>query len=378
MGLFGYPSRKVRAADAPGDDTFAAMAPSEVTGAQAIDAPSAAAGYHATLDHVALIARHAAGGGDPAQVSRRAFDRARIELGLRDEVPTPQGLQHRLGRPFASIVSEALAPIASRVALIGPDQPGQVQATFPDELMVLALVACRRGLGAVPSPADYDTWAAEFTIHRERTGAAPNPLPHSARYVKRYGSWPRALHAAGLIDDPDAHAEQRRIPPPLAETISRCLDELGVLPSEPLLYEWARRRGVQVSREDMANATRAYEQCHTARTAEGKWTPTKRTAINKAPSLDDLPDAGDGPSRRVKVGGWTLDELIEAMRVYMTEYLVPGEAPRQKSYRAAAKKNNADPTRPLMPAASMLLKARDAKGNAIGFQELARLAEGRR
>lgn len=79
-------------------------------------------------------------------------------------------------------------------------------------------------------------------------------------------------------------------PPPLAKTLPRCIDELGVLPSGSLLLlrQWAMRRGIPVGLADRRNEGAVYEQCRRRRTAEGRWTPEKRTPVNKAPSLDGL------------------------------------------------------------------------------------------
>lgn len=355
------------------------MTPSEVTGgapsAAAEDAPSTA-GYHATLDQVALIARHAAGEGDPARVSRRVFDRARHELDLEEEVPTPQGLEHRYGQKFVALLRQALAPVSARVAMIGPDRSGQVQADFPDRLMVLALKACERALGVVPTPGDFDTWAAEFTKEREQAGLSPNPLPHSTRFIKRYGSWPDGLHAAGLIDDPAAHRARRATPPPLAETLDKCIDELGVLPSGSLLFKWAKRRGISVSQADTRNAGVAYDACRAKREAEGKWTPEKRTPVSKAPALDDLPEINDEASSRRE--DWTLEKIVDAMRWYLEQYVSPGQPPRQKHYGACVAKNNADSRNTKMPAKSTVQKATLPDGTRLGFQDVVALAEAHR
>ena len=382
MGRFGYPSPTPGAADPSASDTFTDMTPSEVTGgtssAAAEGAPSTA-GYHATLDQVALIARHAAGAGEPERVSRRAFDRARRELDLADAVPTPQGLEHRLGQKFADILRQALSPVSARVAMIGPDQSSQVQADFPDRLMVLALKSCHRALDQVPAPADYNAWAAEFERERRRAGRAPNPLPHSTRFIGRYGSWPDALVAAEIIEsvgENELGASQFAPPPPLAETISTCIDELGVLPTGSLLMKWAKRRDIAVSRADGRNVKAAVEQCRLLRAAEGKWTPEKATPANKAPSLDDLPDLPAAPHGRRKGEGWTLDELLACVREYLDQAVPAGQPPRQQTYRAYCKKVRATGRR--FPAASTLQGARDEQGEPIGFQDLCRLAEASR
>lgn len=353
------------------------MAPSEVTStadSALTDSPVSPSGYHATFDRIAQIARQAAGADDPLAVSRRKFDKARLELGLADEVPTPQGLEVRYGRSLRDLIQEALRPAADRVAWHGPDQSDRVLRSFSDELMMKTLRACALALDEVPMLGQYDKWAADFKRARQRAGKVDNPLPHSRRFVLRYGSWPKALVAAGLIEEPNdapAGRARRERPRPVAELVSQCIDEMGVLPSSPYFKEWARRRDITVG-VGVRQWSTVLKECRKLRRAAGKSTPRKVTPVPLAPSLDGVVPEDPTRRRRRKSEGYTLEDLIASARHYLDNHVPPGKAPGQKHYRECCHDD------PDLIYPSVLQTAKDERGNKIRFQDLMRLAEASR
>lgn len=105
-------------------------------------------------------------------------------------------------------------------------------------------------------------------LYDARRAADPGPVPGSARLQERFGSWPRACHAAwGLLNDgrswgpgepwarPARHPKNYQ-PEEAAASVRKCAKEIGRIPSSQEYHTWVinhRRRA-----RDSGQSTRPF------------------------------------------------------------------------------------------------------------------------
>ena len=75
---------------------------------------------------------------------------------------------------------------------------------YSDERLIESLRACARDLGRIPMVRDYQTWRADHLAGRPGKRLPQADIPDRRTLHNRYGSWPKALAAAGL--DPEGAA----------------------------------------------------------------------------------------------------------------------------------------------------------------------------
>lgn len=293
-------------------------------------------GTHELLDHVATIARHAAGEhGDPRRIGKRRFNRSRLALGIQGA--SPDALRHRLGLTLADAIEMALAETADRTAVRRPDRTGQSDRELPEALVGIVIRACRFQLGQVPSRATYDAWAKREQQARVRRGMIENYLPTSQTIVSRCGSWERALQMAG-IDEPAPSSGAHRHAGAAgshAELLDACIDASGCLPSRRYFVEWCKR-----SDEPLGRPTKGWadvvQEARALRRAAGKWTPTEATPASGCPALPDPVEQAEGERpRRRQVR--THEDAIASLRRYSAVHLKG--RPTQADYRACCAKD---------------------------------------
>jgi len=310
-------------------------------GTTATDAASAPPGIHALIDRTAAVLRLAADGGDPHDVTRDQFNRAR---GLVDgQVPTAQAIGKRLKRSWAQVVDLALGPVGGRMGQGVKRDTGPIDRECPDSLLLTALRARAFAEGGVPSARSYDAWADAVDAKRRRSGFAPNALPHSATILERLGDWGDALVAAGVIES--KKDLPKRVKPrktrPIVELIDEFMDAVGILPSEAYFEAWCARMDIPVG-VDIRPWKAAIAATRERRTRAGKSTPTVLTPRNLAPPLP--PHKPQVRRQGRMVTQWTEEKILDALRYYGRKYLRAGQQPTQKHYGACASGDDALPS----------------------------------
>ncbi len=253
--------------------------------------------FHAELDAVADVARHAARADeDPTEVGRVRFDAARDALGI--ALPSAQALVKRLQRPLATIIAMALAADAQRTFTAGPDHANETQREFPKSLMLAALrAAAREAGGRVPSRLAYDGMVARNNQERSARRLPTQRLPHSETIAARFGSWEHALLEAGLIESLGATRVNPRKAPPAAETLDRFITEVDFLPGSGYFSEWCKASGIKLGR-DLKPWDDVVENCRTIRAARGDAMPERDAPRTKRPPVSTT--ALTGPNTRAR------------------------------------------------------------------------------
>jgi len=214
-------------------------------------------GHHAVLDQVAEVIAVAGSGKDPRALGRRRYNAARQAMG--SPAPTAQGLVKRFGMPFARVIDMALEPAETRMVLVAGDGSQLIATDMPTELMLKAVRAAHLQLGTTPGAFEYDNWVERHLAKRRRSGLLAHQLPRSVTIISRLGSWEIALRDSCILAPEDAAPNwrvDRATAPSAVETLDRCIEETGVLPTRAYFIEWCRRRDIPVGRELLVRGPR--------------------------------------------------------------------------------------------------------------------------
>jgi len=251
--------------------------------------------FHAEIDAVADVARHAARDGEnPTEVGHVRFDATRDALGL--ALPSGQALVKRLQRPLATIIAMALMADAQRSFAAGHDHANETQREFPKSLMLSALRAAAREIdGRPPSRLTYDGMVARDNQSRVARRLPTQRLPHSETIVTRFGSWDHGLLEAGLISSLGAARTNPHKAPPAAETLDGFITDVGFLPGSGHFSEWCKASGIPLGR-DLKAWDDVVEGCRTIRAARGEGMPERAKPGTKRPPVTET--ARSGPSSR--------------------------------------------------------------------------------
>ena len=270
--------------------------------------------YHAELDAIAEIARHAARDDeDPTEIGRVRFDRARDALGL--AVPSAQALAKRMRRPLAKIIEMALAEDAKRNFAGGHDHANETQRDFPETLMVAALKAASREIaGQAPSRLRYDAMVARDNARRQARRLPTQRLPHSETIAARFGSWDHALLAAGLIESLGDRGGRSAKPkaPAAAQTLDGFITKHSFLPSSGYFSNWCKASGIPLGR-DLKPWDDVIENCRALRGARGEDIPETATPTREAPAIEDIAEVGESTRGRKVV---TLEDCEASVRAW--------------------------------------------------------------
>ena len=253
-------------------------------------------------------------------------------------MPSAQALVSRFERPLSQIIDAALAGSAEAVRRLGG--PGSFPATAPDcppALMLKAVRAAALEIDDVVTPARYDAWHADYIARRRKRGDTWSVLPSAHSIANQFGSWGQALADAGLAPTAvDAGLAQRgkKKAPPAHETLDRCIDATGVLPTRSYVERWCQRMDIPLGGE-MHDWPQVVRKLRDLRSHAGKWTPSEATPPRRCPDFPaQLTPAV--PARATCGVKWTREKVLEGLVIYGREYL-RGARPTQRHYRAAAK-----------------------------------------
>jgi hypothetical protein len=292
----------------------------------------AALSGHALLDAVAEIARQAAAEPDLASaVSKRRFDLTRRALG-RTDVPRADTIRQRLRRPWDQVLRAALAPAAERGHVLGRGHGRESEFIGPEALALAGLRSVAHALGGPPSSDAYDAELSRRGRARERRALAPLLLPVAATLIGRFGSWQKALAAAGLdAGQIAARAGQRTNRAPAAEqTLSALVDLVGVLPSLDYLERYCRAHSIPLGRDARPYA-KLVERVRALRTGQAKPTPDTITPPRRCPPF---PGPIAGAARRPRAKGRPRTAILASLARYGERHLAPGQRPTERHYRA--------------------------------------------
>jgi hypothetical protein len=291
-------------------------------------------GLSVVLDGVAAVAFSAAAGDrDQALiVSKAAWDRARLAQERRD-LPTADAISKRLRLSWSRTVALALTDASRRTTLLGQwDSPHSAEwGDDGRESAVRTLKAVAARIERIPTPFEYDYEVRAIELEGQpRKAWKPLRLPLSKYVLSTFGSWPVALEAAGLALDP---VRQRRHPaPPLVESLDRCVDEVGVLPTSRYFREWCAR--LDIPRPRIREWTALVDEVRSRRQSRGAAMPDSATSAKDSPPL---------PPRAVRHRRAAFmrprEEVLASLQRYGKLHLPPGEMPRQRHYLLACRQD---------------------------------------
>ena len=291
------------------------------------------ASFHACLDLIAQVARHAAQDGeDPRDVSGARFDRARQELGI--ALPSAQALVKRFrssrggaARPtLRTLIDMGLAPASDRAVAAGHDTGNEAIDEFPSDLMIIALRAAGLRCSGVPGTLDYDRMISEENHSRTMRGVPGHGLPHSTTIIRRFGSWKKALEAAGFEETGGVPPARRA--EPAAEILDRFITEHAFLPASGYFTEYCRLSGIPLGRDAKGWAD-VVEGARARRAERGEDMPAAIAGPHERPPVETI--AGGGPGRAMKRA--TREAAIASLRRWRDEGLRAGQTPTTRGYR---------------------------------------------
>jgi len=285
-------------------------------------------GFHAELDAVADVVRHAAREGeDPTEIGRVRFDAARDALGL--ALPSAQALVKRMRRPLQTIIEMALAADGSRTFAAGHDHANETQREFPKSLMLAALKAAAREVdGRPPSRLTYDGMVMRDNQSRQARRLPTQRLPHSETIATRFGSWDHALLEAGLISKVGERASRKAAP--AAETLDEFITDFELLPSSGYFSQWCKASGIPLGR-DLKPWDDVVENCRTIRAARGDAMPARAATAKEMPPIEEIVRAGTSKRGRKVV---TLADCEQSLRAWAKAGI--DGAPSFRKYKAWA------------------------------------------
>lgn len=266
-----------------------------------------------------------------AECSKNRFNRARRSL-ERLEVPTADTIRQRLRRPWEQVVRASLAPAGERGKILSQGHGRHAEFEGPEELVLTGLRSVCSTLEGVVTFDAYDAEVGHRNRRRARSKLAPLPLLSATSLVKRYGSWPQVLEAAGVKEADDAYVVSPRIArlPAAEETMSALVDELGILPAGSYLENYCRAMDIPLGR-DARPFGQLMARVRALRASEGKPTPAEVTPPRLCPPLP-TPVGRTAATRRIRRR--SLEEVLASLRLYRDEYLQTGAHPAERHYRA--------------------------------------------
>ena len=291
------------------------------------------ASFHACLDLIAQVARHAAQEGeDPRDVSGRRFDRAREDLGI--ALPSAQALVKRFRssrrgatRPtLRTLIGMGLAPASDRAVAAGHDTSNEAIDEFPSALMIIALRAAGLRCSGTPATLAYDRMVTEDNRSRSERGVPSNALPYSATIIRRFGSWKKALEAAGFEETVVVQPARRAAP--AAELLDRFITQHAFLPASGYFEDYCRLSGIPLGRDARPWAD-VVEGARARRAERGEGTPADIAGPHERPPVESI--AGNGPGRAVKRA--TREAAIASLRRWRDEGLRASQTPTTRGYR---------------------------------------------
>jgi hypothetical protein len=290
-------------------------------------------GLSAVLDGLATVALGAAAGDrDQAlTISKSAWDRARLAQ-ERFELPTADAIRKRLRLGWRRTVSLALAETSRRPTLLGHWSTPSFSELGDDgpESARRAVTAVAARIGRTPTPFEYDYEVRAIEMECQRRKAwKPLRLPRTPYVLSTYGSWQKALEVSGL----ELPARQRRHPTPmLAESLDRCIEEIGVLPTSKYFLEWCARQDIPTPR--FRRWAAVVDEVRVRRQTRGAATATKTTPAKWCPPLPARTER-----RRRAAFLHSREEILASLRRYGELYLLPGNIPRQRHYLLACRED---------------------------------------
>lgn len=211
---------------------------------------------------------------------RVAGDRPDLEL------PSDNGIWVRhFGGWFEALAAAGI--LSQRAGASRSTRGGLVDDATNTQRLLEDLVRARDDLKKVPSYTTFNAWVArEVNKGRERNEVL---ILHGAPvYRKEFGSWPRALYAAGLIDEADMHRREAHATKYTDEQIFECLERhlrsegLGI--STPGYAAWqSKDRALRAEEGD----SRPSPSERLLRKRFGSLAAAERATLDARPGLED-------------------------------------------------------------------------------------------
>lgn len=271
-------------------------------------------GFQEILDHVGSLIREAGG----EALSTRRYNRLRLSLS--PAPPTAQAICERLGVSWEDVRVVALAEPATRSQMLGVRAPKSGWDVEDDQLFRVMRAAAFQA-GRVLS---MDGWDAAVRRYEQRMARHGHPveLPVSATLINRFGSWGKALLAAGL-ETPTGSVPTA---PPAAETLDAFVSETGLIPTREYFVSWCRVRAIPVGR-DVKKWGAVVATMRAQRAERGDVTPDAATPLSELPELV-LP-----PNRNVAA---TREDVLASLKLYGQRYVTAKQPPRARHYKDCA------------------------------------------
>jgi hypothetical protein len=284
----------------------------------------------AALDAIAEVAISAANGSRSGahHVSKGSWNRARDALG-RTELVSADHHRQRFNLSWPNLLNLALRSPAQRTHLIQTWERAEDRGWGPEgaQLSIRALRAVAHVVEHSPSQLEYHE-TARLMEQSRRWGRRPRlPVPGLAFVVETWSGWDKALAAAGLVP---VVRQRREAPSPAVETLSRCVDATGIVPTRRWFLQWCQRLDIPLGRDNVPWRDLVV-RVRELRAEQGLPTPPRATSAKASPRLP----TAVAPRRRATPV--TLERVIWSLQRYDRLYLKPGQLPRQKDYMMAAK-----------------------------------------
>ena len=265
-------------------------------------------------------------------ISKAVWDRARLSQ-ERFDLPTADAICKRVRLSWGRTLALALAEASRRTTLLGQWDSSHAAEWGDDgpELAVRALKAVTARIGRIPMAFEYDYEVRAIEMESQRRKAwKPLRLPLSTYLLSRYGKWNTALEASGIELRP---AGQRRHPAPtLAESLDRCIEEVGVLPTSEYFLAWCVRK--DIPRPRLRGWADVVDEVRARRQSRGAATPDRVTPAKVSPSLPT-----SVVRRRRAAFLHSREEVLASLRRYGKLHLAAGDLPRQRHYLLACRED---------------------------------------
>jgi hypothetical protein len=265
-------------------------------------------------------------------ISKAVWDRARLAQ-ERLDLPTADAICKRVRLSWRRALALALAEASRRTTLLGQWDSSHAAEWGDDgpELAVRALKAVTARIGRIPAAFEYDYEVRAIEMESQRRKAwKPLRLPLSSYVLSTFGTWNTALVASGIALP---RAGQRRHPTPtLAESLDRCIDHVGVLPTSEYFLEWCARMDIPTPR--LRGWAGVVDEVRARRQSRGAATPDRVTPAKVSPSLPT-----SVVRRRRAAFLHSREEVLASLRRYGKLHLAAGDLPRQRHYLLACRED---------------------------------------
>ena len=291
-------------------------------------------GLGAVLDGLAAVALTDSAG-DPAKaltISKAAWDLARLSQ-ERLNLPTADAISKRVRLSWSRTLVLAQAEPSRRTTLLGQWDNHHCAEWGEDgpDLAVRALKAVAARIGRIPKAFEYDDEVRAIELESQRRKAwKPLRLPRTTYLLSLYGNWQMALEASGLELPP---AGQRRHPTPtLAESLDRCIDGVGVLPTSQYFLAWCARMDIPTSR--IRGWATVVDEVRGRRQSRGAATPGKASSTKASPPLP-------APVSRQRRAAFlhSREAALASLQRYGKLHLPAGNLPSQRHYLRACRED---------------------------------------